>query len=119
MDDHKSEVENWDLGAGIYVSFYLLKSSLEEECDTMSEPVCVQLFNFSCQVRTPQYLIIALHLTSTDTDQTVEHGIIHKLILNKMVSHQVKLRSYDDHVQKSVNQNVKEHCIAFVSTGFP
>ncbi|KAF2595550.1 hypothetical protein F2Q68_00009491 [Brassica cretica] len=37
MDDRKSEIENWDLGAGIYMSFYLLKSSLEEDADTMLE----------------------------------------------------------------------------------
>ncbi|VVA91483.1 unnamed protein product [Arabis nemorensis] len=66
MDDHKSEIENWDLGTGIYISFYLLKSSLEEECDSMSE---------------------------------------------LMVSHQVKLRSYDDQVQKSLN-SVKGHLTA-------
>lgn len=39
MDDRKSEIENWDLGAGIYMSFYLLKSSLEEDADTMLELV--------------------------------------------------------------------------------
>lgn len=29
MEDHKSEIEDWDLGAGIYISFYLLRSSLQ------------------------------------------------------------------------------------------
>ncbi|XP_062154861.1 nuclear pore complex protein NUP96 [Alnus glutinosa] len=37
MEDQKSEIENWDLGAGIYISFYLLRSSLQEDNNTMSE----------------------------------------------------------------------------------
>lgn len=44
MDDRKSEIENWDLGAGIYMSFYLLKSSLQEDADTMVELVCLRFF---------------------------------------------------------------------------
>jgi nuclear pore complex protein Nup98-Nup96 len=39
MEDQKSEIENWDLGAGIYISFYLLRSSLQEDNNTMSELV--------------------------------------------------------------------------------
>lgn len=39
MEEHKAEIEDWDLGAGIYISFYLLKSSLEEDNDTMNELV--------------------------------------------------------------------------------
>lgn len=39
MEDHKSEIENWDLGAGIYISFYLTKSSLQGADDAMSELV--------------------------------------------------------------------------------
>lgn len=39
MEEHKSEIEDWDLGAGIYISFYLLKSSLQEDNDTMNELV--------------------------------------------------------------------------------
>ncbi|PRQ56486.1 putative nuclear protein [Rosa chinensis] len=37
MEDHKSEIENWDLGAGIYISFYLTRSSLQGADDAMSE----------------------------------------------------------------------------------
>lgn len=37
MEDHKSEIEDWDLGAGIYISFYMLKSSLQEDDITLSE----------------------------------------------------------------------------------
>ncbi|XP_050386592.1 nuclear pore complex protein NUP96 [Argentina anserina] len=37
MEDHKSEIENWDLGAGIYISFYLTTSSLQGADDAMSE----------------------------------------------------------------------------------
>ncbi|XP_055825546.1 nuclear pore complex protein NUP96 isoform X3 [Solanum dulcamara] len=37
MEDHKSEIEDWDLGAGIYISFYLLRSSLQEDNDAMNQ----------------------------------------------------------------------------------
>ncbi|KAI4325228.1 hypothetical protein MLD38_030645 [Melastoma candidum] len=33
MEEHKSEIENWDFGAGIFISFYSLKSSLKGEDD--------------------------------------------------------------------------------------
>ncbi|XP_065869361.1 nuclear pore complex protein NUP96 [Euphorbia lathyris] len=49
MEDHKSEIENWDLGAGIYVSFYLLKSSLQEGNDSMSELDSLDSKNSSCR----------------------------------------------------------------------
>lgn len=39
MEDHKSEIENWDLGAGIYLTFYALRTSLKENDDTMTELV--------------------------------------------------------------------------------
>lgn len=39
MEDHKSEIEDWDLGAGIYISFYLLRSSLQEDNDAMNQVV--------------------------------------------------------------------------------
>lgn len=39
MEDHKSEIEDWDLGAGIYISFYLLRSSLQEDSDTMNQVI--------------------------------------------------------------------------------
>ncbi|KAL3631789.1 hypothetical protein CASFOL_024773 [Castilleja foliolosa] len=37
MEDHKSVIEDWDLGAGLYISFYLLRSSFQEESNTMTE----------------------------------------------------------------------------------
>lgn len=45
MEDYKSEIEDWDLGAGIYISFYILKSSLKEDNNTMTQLVilCLQL----------------------------------------------------------------------------
>lgn len=39
MEDYKSEIEDWDLGAGVYISFYVLKSSLREDNSTMTELV--------------------------------------------------------------------------------
>lgn len=49
MEDHKSEIENWDLGAGIYISFYTLRSSLEEDDDTMTELVSLENKNDACR----------------------------------------------------------------------
>ncbi|KAL1205558.1 Nuclear pore complex protein NUP96 [Cardamine amara subsp. amara] len=49
MDDRKSEIENWDLGAGIYISFYLLKSSLQEDPDTMVQQEPLESQNKSCR----------------------------------------------------------------------
>ncbi|CAI9267393.1 unnamed protein product [Lactuca saligna] len=37
MEEHKSEIENWDVGAGIYMTFYTLRISLEEDDDAMTE----------------------------------------------------------------------------------
>lgn len=39
MEDHKSEIANWDLGAGIYISFYSIKNSFQDDTSTMSELV--------------------------------------------------------------------------------
>lgn len=44
MEDYKSEIEDWDLGAGIYISFYLLRSTLQEDSNTMTELVQVPLY---------------------------------------------------------------------------
>ncbi|KAL2894222.1 Nuclear pore complex protein NUP96 [Bienertia sinuspersici] len=41
MEDHKSEIEDWDLGAGIYISFYLLRSSLQGD-DNDIDKLCPQ-----------------------------------------------------------------------------
>ncbi|WCJ40414.1 Nuclear pore complex protein NUP96 [Euphorbia peplus] len=49
MEDHKSEIENWDLGAGIYVSFYSLRSSLQEGNDSMSELDSLDSKNSACR----------------------------------------------------------------------
>ncbi|OAY78877.1 Nuclear pore complex protein NUP96 [Ananas comosus] len=31
MEEHKSEIADWDVGAGIYIDFYILRSSFQEE----------------------------------------------------------------------------------------
>ncbi|KAG9146884.1 hypothetical protein Leryth_005176 [Lithospermum erythrorhizon] len=49
MEDHRSEIENWDLGGGIYVSFFLLRSSLQEESNTMNELVTLKNKNDACR----------------------------------------------------------------------
>lgn len=30
MEGHKSEIENWEFGAGVYISFYMMRNSLQE-----------------------------------------------------------------------------------------
>ncbi|GLU21993.1 hypothetical protein SLE2022_380960 [Rubroshorea leprosula] len=49
MEDHKSEIENWDLGAGIYISFYELRSSLQEDNNTMTELDSLNSKNAACR----------------------------------------------------------------------
>ncbi|KAL3819154.1 hypothetical protein ACJIZ3_005059 [Penstemon smallii] len=48
MEDHKSEIEDWDIGAGIYISFYLLRSSLQEDSNTMTELDTLEDKNDAC-----------------------------------------------------------------------
>lgn len=43
MEDYKSEIENWELGAGIYISFYLMRNSLQGDTNAMTELVCTML----------------------------------------------------------------------------
>nr|GMD34284.1 nuclear pore complex protein NUP96 [Ipomoea batatas] len=48
MEDYKAEIEDWDLGAGIYLSFYFLRSSLQEENDAMNELDSLEKKNDAC-----------------------------------------------------------------------
>ncbi|XP_006894942.2 nuclear pore complex protein NUP96 [Amborella trichopoda] len=48
MEGHKSEIADWDLGAGIYIYFYLLKSSFEDE-NTMAEFDSLEKKNDECR----------------------------------------------------------------------
>lgn len=52
MEIHKSEIENWEFGAGIYISFYSLRSSLQENYEG-SELVCTPNL-FFCSILTLQ-----------------------------------------------------------------
>lgn len=38
MEEHKLEIADWDVGAGIFIDFYVLKSSLQKDI-SQSEPV--------------------------------------------------------------------------------
>ncbi|KAK6942110.1 Nuclear pore complex protein NUP96, C-terminal domain [Dillenia turbinata] len=49
MEDHKSEIEDWDLGAGIYVSFYLLRNSLHEDGDALNEMDSLENKDAACR----------------------------------------------------------------------
>ncbi|CAK9314262.1 unnamed protein product [Citrullus colocynthis] len=47
MEIHKSEIENWEFGAGIYISFYSLRSSLQENYEG-SELDSLESRNVAC-----------------------------------------------------------------------
>ncbi|OMO52887.1 Peptidase S59, nucleoporin [Corchorus capsularis] len=49
MEGHKSEIENWDLGAGIYISFFELRSSLKADNNTMGELDSLDSKNSECR----------------------------------------------------------------------
>ncbi|KAJ7951967.1 Nuclear pore complex protein NUP96 [Quillaja saponaria] len=49
MEDHKSEIENWDLGAGIYISFYLMRNSLQGDINSMSDLDSLETKNAACK----------------------------------------------------------------------
>ncbi|KAJ4841593.1 Nuclear pore complex protein nup96 [Turnera subulata] len=49
MEDHKSEIENWDFGAGIYILFYMLKSSFQEDGNAMNELDSLDSKNTACR----------------------------------------------------------------------
>ncbi|KAF7841563.1 nuclear pore complex protein NUP96 [Senna tora] len=48
MEGHKSEIENWEFGAGVYISFYLIRNSLQED-NSMTEMDSLQNKNSGCQ----------------------------------------------------------------------
>ncbi|KAF3793809.1 Nuclear pore complex protein [Nymphaea thermarum] len=48
LEVHKSEIADWDLGAGIYIDFYLLRGSLRGE-DTMPELDSIDKKNVACR----------------------------------------------------------------------
>ncbi|XP_023533339.1 nuclear pore complex protein NUP96 [Cucurbita pepo subsp. pepo] len=47
METHKSEIVNWEFGAGLYISFYSLRSSLQET-DEASELDSLESRNAAC-----------------------------------------------------------------------
>ncbi|GMI78146.1 PRECOCIOUS, SUPPRESSOR OF AUXIN RESISTANCE 3, MODIFIER OF SNC1,3 [Hibiscus trionum] len=49
MENHKSEIENWDLGAGIYISFYVLRSSFQEDNNVVAELDSLDSKNAACR----------------------------------------------------------------------
>ncbi|KOM46342.1 hypothetical protein LR48_Vigan07g004600 [Vigna angularis] len=49
MEDHKSEIENWELGAGIYISFYLMRNTLQGDPNSMTELDSLENKNAACQ----------------------------------------------------------------------
>lgn len=49
MEEYKSEIDDWDLGAGIYVSFYVLKSDMKEDDGTKTKPVCLEDKDEACK----------------------------------------------------------------------
>ncbi|KAL1347456.1 hypothetical protein HN51_023539 [Arachis hypogaea] len=49
MEDHKSEIENWELGGGIYISYYLMRNSLQGDTNAMTQLDSLQSKNAACQ----------------------------------------------------------------------
>lgn len=49
MEDHKLEIDDWDLGAGIYISFYLLRSSLQEDDNDMTKLDSLESKDAACR----------------------------------------------------------------------
>uniref|UniRef100_A0A0D9Z2Q9 Peptidase S59 domain-containing protein n=1 Tax=Oryza glumipatula TaxID=40148 RepID=A0A0D9Z2Q9_9ORYZ len=47
LEDHKSEIADWELGAGIYIDFFILRNSMQEE-STMDDPDQLEKKNESC-----------------------------------------------------------------------
>jgi len=48
LENHKSEIADWDLGAGIYIDFYILKNSMQEE-SAMDDSDSLLKKNESCK----------------------------------------------------------------------
>lgn len=48
MDEHKSEIANWDLGAGIYIDFYTIKCSFQDD-DVMYDTDPLEKKNEACR----------------------------------------------------------------------
>ncbi|RCV46332.1 hypothetical protein SETIT_9G523200v2 [Setaria italica] len=48
LENHKSEIADWDLGAGIYIDFYILKNSMQEE-SAMDDLDPLEKKNESCK----------------------------------------------------------------------
>ncbi|KAL6867200.1 hypothetical protein ACP4OV_015224 [Aristida adscensionis] len=48
LESHKSEIADWDLGAGIYIDYYILKNSMQEE-STIDDADPLERKNESCR----------------------------------------------------------------------
>ncbi|XP_020585309.1 nuclear pore complex protein NUP96 [Phalaenopsis equestris] len=48
MEEHKLEIADWDIGGGIFIDFYILRSSLQEDT-TQSEPDLLARKNKECR----------------------------------------------------------------------
>ncbi|XP_062210054.1 nuclear pore complex protein NUP96 [Phragmites australis] len=48
LENHKSEIADWDLGAGIYIDYYILKNSLQQE-SAMDDSDPLEKKNESCR----------------------------------------------------------------------
>jgi hypothetical protein len=46
LENHKSQIVDWDLGAGIYIDYYILKNSMQEE-SAMDDSVNFFLYKYS------------------------------------------------------------------------
>ncbi|GMH26971.1 hypothetical protein Nepgr_028814 [Nepenthes gracilis] len=49
MEDYKSEIEDWDLGAGIYISFYMLRNSMQDDDTTLTKLGSLESKDAACR----------------------------------------------------------------------
>jgi hypothetical protein len=45
LENHKSEIADWDVGAGIYIDYFIIKNSMQED-STMDDDDSVSIFSF-------------------------------------------------------------------------
>jgi len=72
MEEHKSEIADWDLGAGIYIDFYTIKSSFQVD-DVMYDTDPLEKKNEACRnffIRLNESLVIWRSKLPVDTRAT-------------------------------------------------
>jgi hypothetical protein len=53
LENHKSEIADWDVGAGIYIDYFIIKNSMQED-STMDDDDSVSIFSFKTLLKISQ-----------------------------------------------------------------